>query len=290
MSYGTSFLRESSSSTAAVEHNVVVDIGHHAVHILARPHSVYAFKTQAASRPHRAPPSKIAEESRPPGRTRRRRTSLRGAGVMASPPAADSGGGAVGLLLRRRSGQEARWAEEARFAGTHELGMCLRWGLSRVLRVEGGRRCGGCQVGRGMRRKQEEAVRLLLQDHNFTQVGREVNSLHHLAPPQNDFIDIKEEVLRDMVGPFLLPVFNIDGNKLEGNLFFRLEPLRRAGSSSKAIPQLELAAYGTSRAGVEKVKTRTEGGYPIVQDSERASEGTFGAGARTTDRITRDTK
>ncbi|EGN97329.1 hypothetical protein SERLA73DRAFT_169698 [Serpula lacrymans var. lacrymans S7.3] len=33
---------------------------------------------------------------------------------------------------------EWRWREEARFAGPHELGMCLRWGLARVVRVEGG--------------------------------------------------------------------------------------------------------------------------------------------------------
>ncbi|KAJ7702067.1 hypothetical protein B0H16DRAFT_750216 [Mycena metata] len=38
---------------------------------------------------------------------------------------------------------EERWAEEARFAGAHELGMCLRWGLSRVVRVEGGREVRG---------------------------------------------------------------------------------------------------------------------------------------------------
>ncbi|KAJ7692250.1 hypothetical protein B0H17DRAFT_1200586 [Mycena rosella] len=38
---------------------------------------------------------------------------------------------------------EARWVEETRFAGAHELGMCLRWGLSRVVRVEGGREVRG---------------------------------------------------------------------------------------------------------------------------------------------------
>ncbi|KAJ7873772.1 hypothetical protein B0H13DRAFT_2669184 [Mycena leptocephala] len=36
------------------------------------------------------------------------------------------------------------WLEEARFAGPHELGMCLRWGLSRVVRVEGGREVRVC--------------------------------------------------------------------------------------------------------------------------------------------------
>lgn len=33
---------------------------------------------------------------------------------------------------------EAKWREEARFAGPHELGMCLRWGLARVIRSIGG--------------------------------------------------------------------------------------------------------------------------------------------------------
>lgn len=33
---------------------------------------------------------------------------------------------------------DQRWHEEARFAGPHELGMCIRWGLARVVRVVGG--------------------------------------------------------------------------------------------------------------------------------------------------------
>ncbi|KAH7920327.1 hypothetical protein BV22DRAFT_1021416 [Leucogyrophana mollusca] len=33
---------------------------------------------------------------------------------------------------------ERRWREEARFAGPHELGMCIRWGLARVVRVVAG--------------------------------------------------------------------------------------------------------------------------------------------------------
>ncbi|KAJ3494973.1 hypothetical protein NLJ89_g10702 [Agrocybe chaxingu] len=33
---------------------------------------------------------------------------------------------------------ERKWREEARFAGPHELGMCLRWGLARVIRSIGG--------------------------------------------------------------------------------------------------------------------------------------------------------
>ncbi|KIO02487.1 hypothetical protein M404DRAFT_956908 [Pisolithus tinctorius Marx 270] len=32
---------------------------------------------------------------------------------------------------------DRRWREEARFAGAHELGMCIRWGLARVVRVVG---------------------------------------------------------------------------------------------------------------------------------------------------------
>ncbi|KAJ7149733.1 hypothetical protein C8R46DRAFT_915583 [Mycena filopes] len=49
------------------------------------------------------------------------------------------GGGEMGV----GGAAEERWAEEARFAGAHELGMCLRWGLSRVVRVEGGREVRG---------------------------------------------------------------------------------------------------------------------------------------------------
>ncbi|KAG6902133.1 hypothetical protein C0995_003889 [Termitomyces sp. Mi166 len=33
---------------------------------------------------------------------------------------------------------ESRWRDEARFAGPHELGMCLRWGLARAIRSVGG--------------------------------------------------------------------------------------------------------------------------------------------------------
>ncbi|KAF9483685.1 hypothetical protein BDN70DRAFT_873531 [Pholiota conissans] len=33
---------------------------------------------------------------------------------------------------------EVKWREEARFAGPHELAMCLRWGLARVIRSVGG--------------------------------------------------------------------------------------------------------------------------------------------------------
>ncbi|KAF8646242.1 hypothetical protein AX16_007312 [Volvariella volvacea WC 439] len=38
---------------------------------------------------------------------------------------------------------ELRWREEARFAGPHELGMCLRWGLARAVRWVGGQEVRG---------------------------------------------------------------------------------------------------------------------------------------------------
>lgn len=38
---------------------------------------------------------------------------------------------------------ELRWREEARFAGPHELGMCLRWGLARVVRFVAGQEVRG---------------------------------------------------------------------------------------------------------------------------------------------------
>jgi hypothetical protein len=44
-----------------------------------------------------------------------------------------------GNAPEKASTAESKWAEEARFASPHELGMCLSWGLSRVVRVEGGR-------------------------------------------------------------------------------------------------------------------------------------------------------
>lgn len=38
---------------------------------------------------------------------------------------------------------DRQWREEAKFAGPHELGMCLRWGLARVVRVVGGQEVRG---------------------------------------------------------------------------------------------------------------------------------------------------
>jgi hypothetical protein len=42
------------------------------------------------------------------------------------------------LSGQRADEAEVKWREEARFAGPHELGMCLRWGLARVIRSVGG--------------------------------------------------------------------------------------------------------------------------------------------------------
>ncbi|KAJ6447826.1 hypothetical protein C8R45DRAFT_1047308, partial [Mycena sanguinolenta] len=44
---------------------------------------------------------------------------------------------------RGGAGGGDKFADEARFAAAHELGMCLRWGLSRVVRVEAGREVRG---------------------------------------------------------------------------------------------------------------------------------------------------
>ena len=38
----------------------------------------------------------------------------------------------------RHPSVDQKWREEARFAGPHELGMCLRWGLARAVRIVGG--------------------------------------------------------------------------------------------------------------------------------------------------------
>lgn len=38
---------------------------------------------------------------------------------------------------------ERLWREEARLAGPHELGMCLRWGLARIVRIVGGQEVRG---------------------------------------------------------------------------------------------------------------------------------------------------
>lgn len=43
----------------------------------------------------------------------------------------------------RQEAAEREWREEVKFAGPHELGMCLRWGLARVVRIVGGQEVRG---------------------------------------------------------------------------------------------------------------------------------------------------
>jgi len=38
----------------------------------------------------------------------------------------------------RHPSVDKKWREESQFAGPHELGMCLRWGLARAVRIFGG--------------------------------------------------------------------------------------------------------------------------------------------------------
>jgi len=38
----------------------------------------------------------------------------------------------------RNTSVDKKWRQEAQFAGPHELGMCLRWGLARAVRIVGG--------------------------------------------------------------------------------------------------------------------------------------------------------
>ncbi|KIK71712.1 hypothetical protein GYMLUDRAFT_343141 [Collybiopsis luxurians FD-317 M1] len=52
-------------------------------------------------------------------------------------------GTCVVLVGREKDFAEQRWREEASFAGMHELGMCLRWGLARVARIYDGAECRG---------------------------------------------------------------------------------------------------------------------------------------------------
>ncbi|KAF5343677.1 hypothetical protein D9758_014682 [Tetrapyrgos nigripes] len=40
------------------------------------------------------------------------------------------------MTEKDRAEADKKWREEARFAGMHELGMCLRWGLARVVRIQ----------------------------------------------------------------------------------------------------------------------------------------------------------
>ncbi|KAF7360936.1 F-box domain-containing protein [Mycena sanguinolenta] len=55
------------------------------------------------------------------------------------------------ITQQRPRGGQRQFTDDARFAAAHGLGMCLRWGLSRVVRVEGRRERAGCWPGRGMK-------------------------------------------------------------------------------------------------------------------------------------------
>lgn len=63
---------------------------------------------------------------------------------------------------------ENRWREEARFAGPHELGMCFRWGLARVVRVVGG-----------------QAVRGLLSWDHYVEFRDSETGMHHSILPRS---------------------------------------------------------------------------------------------------------
>ena len=63
---------------------------------------------------------------------------------------------------------EHRWREEARFAGPHELGMCIRWGLARVVRVVGG-----------------QAVRGLVSWEHYVEFRDSEAGMHHSIYPRS---------------------------------------------------------------------------------------------------------
>lgn len=63
---------------------------------------------------------------------------------------------------------EHRWREEARFAGPHELGMCFRWGLARVVRVVGG-----------------QAVRGLISWEHYVEFRDSEAGMHHSILPRS---------------------------------------------------------------------------------------------------------
>ena len=49
---------------------------------------------------------------------------------------ASTGGGFALMNEKDRAEADKKWREEAKFAGMHELGMCLRWRLARVVRIQ----------------------------------------------------------------------------------------------------------------------------------------------------------
>ncbi|KAI0791288.1 hypothetical protein C8Q75DRAFT_805635 [Abortiporus biennis] len=80
------------------------------------------------------------------------------------------------------------WREEARFAGPHELGMCLRWGLARVVRIIGG-----------------HEVRGLVSYDNYCLWREAETALNYPATHFGRFIDHLEPLLQSLlVGLFTL--------------------------------------------------------------------------------------
>ncbi|KIJ08807.1 hypothetical protein PAXINDRAFT_172769 [Paxillus involutus ATCC 200175] len=77
---------------------------------------------------------------------------------------------------------ENRWREEARFAGPHELGMCIRWGLARVVRVVGG-----------------QAVRGLISWDHYTEFRDSEAALHYPPAHFATFLPVLPPVLRTIL-------------------------------------------------------------------------------------------
>ncbi|KAK7018130.1 F-box domain-containing protein [Favolaschia claudopus] len=88
---------------------------------------------------------------------------------------------------------QSRFADEARFASAHELAMCLRWGLSRVVRVEGGREVRGLLSMAWYERWREEEAAASYPPTAFTLFLTSPTSL----PPS----------LAPYLAPILLPLF-----------------------------------------------------------------------------------
>ncbi|KAF9220710.1 hypothetical protein BS17DRAFT_713899 [Gyrodon lividus] len=77
---------------------------------------------------------------------------------------------------------EHRWREEAQFAGPHELGMCIRWGLARVVRVVGG-----------------QAVRGLVSWDHYTEFRESEAALNYPATHFATFLPPLPPVLRTIL-------------------------------------------------------------------------------------------
>ncbi|KJA15902.1 hypothetical protein HYPSUDRAFT_207491 [Hypholoma sublateritium FD-334 SS-4] len=115
---------------------------------------------------------------------------------------------------------EGKWREEARFAGPHELAMCLRWGLARVIRSVGGQDVRGLVSWEHYVDFRESEAALGYPPAHFA-----TNFLPELAPPLQAIIIRLLSLLARLVSnstssghtpPTLSPLF--------GPLFFGLGP------------------------------------------------------------------